>query len=145
VVKDWYYTDNYKEGFRDQIPADTLSSKWVLQSVDWEKCDDCTQNPYMIYREMRRDIAVDTEYSNVTASCTDVVEKNVDVYIPIPVGSYTTQLKTPGYDVYGHVRYYKVRTRTLLNNAYTVYVWSDYENQTLLSQGYVYTGKTRNK
>ena len=144
VVSDWKYTDEYKEGYRADIPADTLSTRWVLQSVDFDECaNTCTSNPYAIYRKQVRTIAVDTEYSNVTASCDDVTEKEVDVYIQVPVGSYKTVLKTPEKTLYGNVQFYSVRTRTLLKEAYTDYKWVDCDSTA--PSGYTFTGKTRNK
>ena len=146
VITDWKDTDEYRSGYRADIPYDTLSERWVLQGVDYNVCKDtCVSNPYAIYRKQTRQIAVDTEYSNVTASCDEIVNKSVDVYMSVPVGSYKTVQKEPAQDIYAYVRYYKVRTRTLLSEAKTVYKWSSYNDQTLLSQGYSYTGKTRNK
>lgn len=144
VLTDWAYVDEYKTGFASDIPEDTLTEKWVLQSVDWDECKEtCTSHPYGVYRKQVRKIAVDSEYSNVTAQCTDIVEKSVDVYIPIPVGSYKTVLKTPAQTLYGNVQFYRVDTRTLLKKAYTDYQWVDCDKTA--PSGYQFTGKTRNK
>lgn len=142
VVSDWKYVDEYKTGYASDIPADTLTERWVLQSVDWDECKDtCTSHPYAKYRKQVRTISVDSEYSNVTAQCTDIVEKSVDVYIPIPVGSYKTVLKTPAQTLYGNVQYYRVDTRTLLKEAYTDYKWVNC-NETA-PNGYQFTGNTK--
>lgn len=146
VLSDWEYTNDYARGYRDDIPYDTLDTRWVLQGVDYNECkEECVSNPYGIYRKQTRQIAVDSEYSNVTASCDDVVEKSVDVYMSVPVGWYQQVLKTPEQKLYGDVRYYRVRTRTLLSKETTVYKWSSYNDTTLLNNGYTYTGKSRNK
>lgn len=146
VLTDWVYTDEYISGYRADIPADTLSVRWVLQGVDYNECKNtCVSNPYMIYRKQTRKIEVEKDYSNVTATCTDITDKSVDVYISVPVGSYKTVLKEPEKTLYGNVQFYQVRTRTLLRDAYTDYQWVDCKNESLVSQGYTFTGKTRTK
>ncbi len=48
-----------------------------------------------------------------------------------------------GRPVYGTVNYYSYRTRTLISSGSTDTKWSTYNDQSLLSQGYTYTGNTR--
>ena len=48
-----------------------------------------------------------------------------------------------GKAVYGTVHYYSYRTRTLISSGSTDTKWSTYNDQSLLSQGYTYTGNTR--
>ena len=48
-----------------------------------------------------------------------------------------------GKPVYGTVNYYSYRTRTLISSGSTDTKWSTYNDQSLLSQGYTYTGNTR--
>lgn len=146
VVTDWAATSELKYGYAADIPADTLSTKWVLESVDYDECKEtCTSHPYGIWRKYTRTIEVDTEYSNVTASCTDITEKTVDVYMSVPVGTYKTVLKTAEQPIYKYVRYYQIGTKDVLEEAKTVYKWSTYNDTTLLNDGYSYTGKTRTK
>lgn len=144
VITDWTYVDEYKSGYAGDIPADTLTERWVLQGVDYDQCKEaCTSHPYMKYRKQVRKVEITKEYTNVTADCAEVVEKNVDVYIPVPVGSYKEVLKEPAKTLYGNVQFYRVDTRTLLREAYTDYQWVD----CVLPgpDGYTFTGKTRNK
>lgn len=144
VLTDWTYVDEYVEGYASDIPSDTLTEKWVLQSVDYDQCKEtCTSHPYGKYRKQVRKIQVTTEYTDVTAECTEVVDREVDVYIPVPVGSYKQVLKEPAKTLYGNVQFYRVDTRTLLKEAYTDYQWVNCNSQA--PEGYTFTGKTRNK
>lgn len=123
-----------------------MTSRWIFQGIDYSQCgNDCTNHPYVVYKEQTRKVTAYTEYSNVTASCANVEERSIPLYGTRKVSEYKTVQKEPAKDIYAYVRYYKVRTRTLLSEAKTVYKWSSYNDQTLLSQGYSYTGKTRNK
>ena len=148
VDSEWVYdtgADAYATGYRADIPYDTLDTRWVLQSVDFNECSNCVSNPYATYRKQTRNLSVETKISNVVASCDEVEEKNVDVYINVPVGRYEKVLKTPEQKIYGDVQFYRVRTRTLLTPASTSYKWSFYNDTNLLNSGYNYTGKTRTK
>ena len=152
VLSDWAYTDDIKTGYRESIPYDTIDTRWVLQSVDYEVCKEtCTSHPYGIYRKMTRKVQTTTEYTNVTAECAKVVEKSVDVYINVPVGKYYTVEKTPAQTVYGNIHQYRTKSRTLISEAYTKTIkntsekWSVYNDQTLITSGYVMTGQSRNK
>lgn len=144
IDSDWAYVENYYRGYNP--PADTMTSRWIFQGIDYSQCgNDCTNHPYVVYKEQTRKVTAYTEYSNVTASCANVEERSIPLYGTRKVSEYKTVQKEPAKDIYAYVRYYKVRTRTLLSEAKTVYKWSSYNDQTLLSQGYSYTGKTRNK
>lgn len=144
VLTDWAYVDQYKTGYAGDIPADTLEERWVLQSVDYDQCKEtCTSHPYGTYRKQVRKIEITKEYTNVTAECTEIVEKSVDIYVPVPIGTNVTVLKEPAKTLYGNVQFYRVDTRTLLKDAYTDYQWVDCESAG--PDGYTFTGNTRNK
>ena len=144
IDSDWAYVDNWYSGYNP--PADTMTSRWILQGVDFDQCgDDCTNHPYLVYRQQTRKVTAYKTYSDVTATCTNVEEREVPVYVTRIKTELKTVLKEPEQPIYGYVRYYRVRTRTLLNEASTIYKWSSYKDKTLLDQGYVMTGKTRNK
>ena len=48
-----------------------------------------------------------------------------------------------GNKLYGTVKYYKERTRTLISNASSDIKWSTYNDLNLINQGYSYTGNVR--
>lgn len=48
-----------------------------------------------------------------------------------------------GNPVYGRVKYYSERTRSLISSGSTDTKWSTYNDTNLLNQGYYYTGRTR--
>lgn len=144
VESDWVYVDAYYTG--DNPPKNTMDSQWIFQGIDWEECtENCTDHSYDVYRKQTRKVTAYTEYSNITATCTNVEERAIPVYGLRPVTTTNKVLKEEAKPVYAYVRYYKVRTRNLLSEAKTVYKWSSYNDQTLLSQGYKYTGNTRTK
>jgi len=144
IDSDWAYVDSWYTGANP--PADTVSTRWIFQGIDYNQCtSNCTNHSYDVYRKQTRKVTAYTEYTNVTATCEKVEERSIPVYGIELVSTKHKVLKEEAKPVYANVRYYKVRTRTLLSEATTVYKWSSYNDQTLLSLGYNYTGKTRNK
>lgn len=149
VESDWVDAtgpDSIKKGYRGDLPYDTIDTRWVLKGVDYNECkDNCVSNPYAIYQKQTRKVSIETSVSNVVASCEDIVEKNVDVYTLVPVGSYKKVLKTPAQTKYDTFQFYRVRTCDVISPAQTIYKWSNNNDQSLLSQGYKLTGNTRTK
>lgn len=152
VLTDWAYTGDIKYGYSDSIPADTLDTRWVLVDVQWDVCKEtCTSHPYGVWKKMTRKVEKSTTVENISATCTKVVDKSVDVYISMPVGKYYTIEKEKAQTLYGNVHQYRTRSRTLLKEAYVVTSkstqekWSFYNDITLISQGYKMTGVTRTK
>lgn len=144
INSDWAYIDSWYSGYNP--PADTVDSRWIFQGVDFEQCgNDCINHPFVIYRQQTRDVTEYVQLDNVTAECTDVVTKDIPIYITRTVSELKTVLKTPAQTKSGYVRKYRVRTRLLLKEAYVDYVWSIYNDTSLLDLGYNYTGKTREK
>lgn len=142
VLTDWQATDEVKYGFLSDMPYDTLSEKWVLQNVDWESCkENCTSHPVGTYRKYTRKISVVNEYDGITAQCTDIVDKSVDVYIPVPIGENKLVVKTPAQTLYGDIQFYRVDTRKLVKEATTDTKWIDCKSTA--PEGYVFTGNTR--
>ena len=142
IDSDWRYTDAWYKGYNP--PADTISSRWVFQGVDFSQCgSDCTNHPYVIYRQQVRDVTVYKVFTNITATCTDQVDKTIPIYVTTTDSSIKKVKVTEDVSVHK----YKVRTRTLLKAAYEEhkvdYKWSYKDDYSLLNQGYVYTGKTR--
>ncbi len=140
INSDWAYVDNWYSGYNP--PADTVSSRWIFQGVDFSQCGEtCTDHPYVVYRQQTRQVTAYTDYSNVTANCTNIEERSIPLYGTRII----SELHTVQKPYYAYVRYYRVRTRTLLKDAYTDYQWVDCDDKTLANQGWTYTGKTKNK
>lgn len=144
IDSDWAYVDKWYSGYNP--PADTISSRWILQGVDFDQCgDDCTNHPYLIYRQQTRKVTEYKVYSDITATCNNVEERSIPIYGTRIKTTEKTVLKEEEQPIYEDYRFYRVKTRTLLSEGTTTYKWSFYNDQTLLKQGYVMTGKTRNK
>ena len=142
ILSDWYYTNNWYRGYNP--PADTISSRWIFQGVDFSQCgNDCVNHPYVIYRQQVRDVKTYTKYSNVTAECTDIEHKSIPLYVTRKKPETKTVQTTESVSTHK----YKMRTRTLIKAAYEEvkydYKWSYYNDLNLLRDGYVYTGKSR--
>ena len=152
VDSNWIATNEYKSGYRSDIPYDTLDTRWVFQSVDYNVCkENCTSNPYATYRKYVRKLGKNVTYTNVGATCTSVVDKAITTYVSTPVARYQHVKKSDEQTLYGTIHQYRTRTRSLIKDAYsetkisTSSLWSTYNDTSLLSQGYFYTGKTRDK
>lgn len=140
VTSDWAYTNEYYKGYNP--PKDTMTSRWILQDAKVDYCEGtCTNHIYFVYRQQVRSISKTTEVSNVSATCTSIRNVSVPIYGEVPeVKTYTT--KEP---LYGYKKFYRDRTRTITQNANTVYTWGAYNDSTLLSQGWIATGERREK
>lgn len=147
-------TDNYYSGFNP--PTTTPTSLWVPTGVNFNKCEDCVNHPYVVYRNYTRSgSAVSTESVKTTTEGSTIVSEGCSAYVTreIPVYINRVRAETKTYtstqDVYKWVHYYRVRTRSLLEAARTDinvdYKWSNYNDTVLINSGYTYTGKTRTK
>ena len=144
IDSDWEYVDSWYEGYNP--PENTVDTQWIVQGIDYDKCgNECVNHPYAIYRKQTRKVTAFTEYTNITATCTETEERSIPLYGTELKTTMTKVLKEASKPYYAYVRYYQVRTRNLLSESETLYKWSSYNNKTLLEQGYKMTGKTRNK
>lgn len=135
-INNWYYGSN--------PPADTASSRWIFQGIKWDNCEGtCTSHPVSIYRQQTRKVTEFKVYSNITATCTETEKRSIPIYGERELTEVKKVLIKAEEPIMANVRYYKVRTRTLLTKEETLYKWSSYNDQNLLSQGYSLTGKTR--
>lgn len=172
VRGNWTTQNNWYRGYNP--PADTQSSRWIFQGVDFAQCgSNCTNHPYVIYRQQTRDTKTYTiggektvtetpgsssstsaTGSNTSASerivasgCSKLEEREVPVYITRVKAETKKVVTKQAEDIYAYVHKYRVRTRTLIRNERTDvkidYKWSSYNDTYLINMGYVYTGKTR--
>ena len=142
IDSDWRWTDDWYYGYNP--PADTISTRWIFQGVDFSKCgSDCTNHPYVGYRKQVRDVTVYSKYANLSGTC----EKVEKVDVPIYITRRKTEVKYVYHNEDVRVHKWRERSRTLIKAAweerYIDYKWSYKDDYTLLSQGYTYTGKTR--
>ena len=107
-----------------------------MDNVTVKLCSDCSVNPtpkysYKVYT--RTGEAVTSSADELKAIC------NVKEY-DVPI--YGLEYKLQGYvKVETYIPVYHTKTRTLIKEAYTSTLWSNSSNdQTLINQGYVYTG-----
>jgi len=127
------------------VPSDSLSVQYEFVGFDW-KCTGCERTPRYIWNKYNRTTYEVKTVENmetitgVKAECSGYETKTVEVYDTVKVFVDYEIIRTP---VYKDVYKYQKRTRSLVKNAYTDYVWSYYDNKTLLNGGYSYTGNTR--
>ena len=126
-------------------PTDSLSVKYEFVGFDW-KCTGCERTPKKIWNKYTRTTytatSVDsvTSSSKVTVKCAATETKTIEVFDTVKIFVDYEIIKTPVYkDVYN----YKKRTRSVVQEAYTDYKWSYYEDTNLLNNGYTYTGNTK--
>ena len=121
------------------IPSDTANTKYVLDNVKVELCSDCSIKPTPVYS-----YKVYTRTSNAVTKTEDELRAtcNVKEY-SVPI--YGLEYKLEGYvKVATYIPVYHTKTRTLIKDAYTSTLWSSSNNdQSLIKQGYVYTGVKR--
>ena len=140
--EDWKLTEMVS---LTESPIDEINTKYEFAGFDWE-CDKCELIPKInwnkytrtVYRVNDKNEVVDS--SNNKLYCSNYSIKEVELYDKSKVFVTNKIEREP---VYKEVYTYKERTRTLINNNYTDYKWSSYNNSYLLSEGYEYTGNTR--
>ncbi len=141
IVSDWAYTNDYYRGYNP--PADTMTTRWVLQDWKVNECvGTCTNHVYLVYRKQTRQVKQTTEATNISATCTGIETRSVDIYITT-IKSQTLKTEIP---LYGYKKFYRDRTRKLISAGSTKYTWSDSPNDAnLISQGWKPTGEKRKK
>lgn len=141
VVKDWYATDQYAY---ENAPSNTSTTWWKFEGFRWKECaSECVSHPEAIWRLYKREIKKVTSTTSINGvTCSSVQETTIPLYAT----QVTKETQTGKVDVYGYVKYYHYRTRTLIKDAYTDEKWSDsISDQSLIAQGYVSTGVKRVK
>ncbi len=142
---DWSYQNNWYQG--STPPQDTASSRWIFQGVDFSQCgSNCTNHPYMIYREQTRptttykiggtttttdnggsssssssntSTSAYTEVSEriISSGCSKTEVKSVPLYITRI--NYDKKQVVVKEAEYKNIHKYKVRTRTLARDERT--------------------------
>ena len=139
-------------------PRDTNTRHYKFAGADYSYCSDtCTTLPkyyYDVYEYNGNLTTITNTYSTpvktVTkvekdttahASCGEYVVKVIPIYSTITVTDvdYRTE------PLYGDVCYQSTKTRKITDKGKTEYKWSKYNDTTLLNNGWVYTGKRKEK
>jgi len=140
-------------------PRDTATTHYKFVGADYSYCSDaCTTLPNYYYdaytykgsissvtsTTVTPETSTSTSSSTTTtydASCGEYVWKEVPVYVTIVATEkdYRTE------PLYGDVCYQSTKTRQLLSAGSTEYKWSTYNDTTLLSSGWYYTGNYKLK
>ena len=83
----------------------------------------------------------------IASGCKNLVTKEVPVYGTFVKSEIKSVVTKPAEDIFAYIHKYKVRTRSLIREEHTDfkidYIWSSYNDTTLINTGYVFTGKTR--
>lgn len=125
-------------------PTQSNTKRYVYVGMNYDLCaDTCTLKPYYIFDVYERSAkAVSTSYTDVKATCNNVVTKQIPIYGKrVEVSGYVTNRILKEKKTY----YYHKKTRDIIQKAYdetkTYELWSYSKNdQTLIDQGYKYTG-----
>jgi len=142
IISDWTYTNDYYQGQKPE--DDTLTSRWVFQGYDSKICPgQCTSHSAPIWRKQTR--TVNMAAADITAVCTNVEERSVPIEILTNKTETVNGVTTETVPVYGYVKFYRDRTRTLTSAATIKYSWSILNDQSLLGDGWVTTGNSREK
>ena len=144
-------------------PRDTATTHYKFAGADYSYCSEtCTTLPNYYYdsysytggltsvsstttpgaiTSSTDSSTTSTTTTDVEASCGEYVTKTIPIYGTITVAekAYRTE------PLYGDVCYESTKTRKLISDEKTEYKWSKYNDTSLLNNGWVYTGKKKQK
>lgn len=130
-------------------PADSATVRYVLVGADYDDCEDtCVTTPKFKYQKYVYKYSLkkagtyhsSTDY-DLDVTCSEVATKTIPVYATVKVYD-VVEREEPAY---AYVKYYRTRTRTLNTSSSSDVKWSYYNDRTLLDNGYVYTGRKKEK
>ena len=150
---DWSYNGR---GSYANPPKDTASTHYEFVGADYSYCSDtCQSLPNFYYDKYTytgsmNQVTNTTETpsgsstgsqtsTSVSASCGSYVTKEVPVYSTIKKSYIATRTE----NLYGTVCYKSTKTRSLTDPGKTQYKWSYYNDTSLLSNGWTYTGASK--
>ena len=133
-------------------PRDTNDVHYVFAGADYSYCHDTCQTLPNFYYDQYKYTGGATlvgsttatpisDETSVSATCSNVVEKNIDIYKDVKV----TDIATRKENLYGTVCYASNRKRELLGYDSNLKMWSFYNNERLLNDGWHYTGNKKVK
>ena len=140
VSGDWTYSGQTYTGATP--PADTPTSRWIPVGVDWEKCgSDCVNHPITLYKQQVRSGTSYSDPVQVTATCTDIEERSLPVYVNRTKTTEKTVMVEPEKPLYGNIHFAREKTCNTVVGEKTYKQCSTYNDKNLLNNGYGYSGK----
>lgn len=129
--------------------SDSANTRWRAVGLDYDSCgSSCSNNPSITWQQQTRSVSAVNTVITVTPVCTSVGTKEVPVYAKkysATTEKLLVKAAIPETPLYGNKHLYKESTCTNYVNpvpATTNYKWGkSSSDQTLISQGYVFTGK----
>lgn len=131
-------------------PTSSNEKYYIFVGADYSNCSEtCETLPKYVYDEYKytgsmEEVDSTTEpgsSTSVKVECGKIITKTIPVYRTITVSDIATRTEP----LYGTVCYKSTRTRDLITTGTTIKQWSYYNNQTLLNDGWYYTGSVRIK
>ncbi len=148
ITSGWTYatgSDAYYRGTTQ--PNDSISgntqTQYELVGADFDKCaEDCTNNPYLIYRKKTR--TVTPVQPEITVTCANVETRKIPIYLNERITTTEKVKVKDAEDIKKYVAVYRVSECTNFVEGSikttTSTKWSTYNDRTLLNDGYHYTG-----
>ena len=156
----WVYNGR---GTYSNPPRDTANTHYKFVGADYSYCGEtCTTLPNYYYDKYTYSGGLTSVSSTVTpgnvtssststttstttttaqASCGEYVYKVIPIYATITVSEKATRTEP----LYGTVCYQSTKSRKLLDAGTSKTTWSDYNDKSLLSNGWYYTGNKKTK
>ena len=144
------WTYNGRQSYSNP-PRDTATTHYVFAGADYSYCNDtCTTLPNYYYDSYSYEKSL-TSVSSTTevvasstsykASCGEYVIKTIPIYSTITI----TEKASREEPLYGDVCYKSTKSREKLTSGTTQTKWSSYNDQSLLNDGWIYTGRKKVK
>lgn len=154
-VNGWRY--NGRASY-DNPPRSTATTRYIFVGADYYYCEDeCTSLPKYYYDsytytgDLSQVSSTTTTPGNsstssststtVTAECGSYVTKTIPIYGTITVTDVVTRTEP----LYGTVCYKSEKTRKITDYGKTITKWSEYNDTSLLNNGWHYTGAKKKK
>ncbi|MBE6147758.1 MAG: hypothetical protein E7168_05470 [Firmicutes bacterium] len=126
-------------------PNDTATTYYVFRGVSWEGCDEtCQTLPKFKYEKYvyTGTMVETTGNENYTVSCAVKGEREVTVYANKTIAQKAYREEP----AYADIKYYSEQLRTIITTGNAETKWSSSANdQSLINQGFYYTGNKKQK
>lgn len=128
-------------------PTDTATTHYIFAGADYSYCGEtCTSLPSYYYdtytyggaeEVISTTTAPGTTSTIYQGSCTSYITQTIPIYGTITVTEKASRTEP----LYGDVCYKSTKSRTLISAGTTQTKWSVYNDQSLLNDGWTYTGR----
>jgi len=141
----WKYIGRYEY---QNPPKDTISTHYEFVGANYSNCSTtCKTLPnyyydkYQLVRTITKVSTTTTSTNKLSVTCGSYTTKTIPIYSTIT--TYDKAYRTE--PLYGTVCYESTKTRTLKTRSKTYTKWSNYNDKTLLNDGWQYTGNKKKK